>query len=303
MYFKNIIPFKVSLNDELPSDLTSFLKPMLFKDCTPRQEHSAGWVSPFGDDGPVLAHSTTNAIHICFKTEEKDLPASVVNEEVKKRINAWVKKNVGVKPSREFKSSLKDQVRTELLPKAFSKYNRINAYIDRQQEVLFVDTTTRKKAEKLVLTLSQCLQKKIDINPVLIYTENPVQEELTRWVKDDTSPDNFEIGDKCQISKEDNGIIRYANYCLSDKNLVDYLKSGLTVIELEMLWEEHLRFRVTEDFVIKSIVSVEKQKPKSSGSKTLYELIDEDLADSSEQLTACFQSLLSCFGGISETTE
>ena len=89
-----------------------------FVRCPSNQPQSSGWLSPRGDGALVYAQNRQWLIALC--TEQRLLPSSVVNDEVKERAEA-IEAQQGYAPGRKQLRELKERVTEELLAKAFTR--------------------------------------------------------------------------------------------------------------------------------------------------------------------------------------
>lgn len=302
MWFKNALVYRIENFNINAMELDENLKPRKFIPCMPTQEKSAGWISPFGDSNKVMAHGISKTVLFCIKTEEKNLPASVVNEEARKRIDEWRDRNDGKRVPKDIRESIKDQIHVELLPKAFPKYNRIFAYIDTINNLLVIDTSSRNKAEGLILLLKASIEDD-SFNTIAFYTENDPSTSMSSWISGEDLPTKFEIGGRCSLrDKNESGTIKYNKQCLDDNNLCDYLKTGKTVSELEFVWEEKMQFVLNEDLVVKSIkyLDILTDQINEITVEDEYALMDAEFSIMSAGMSELYLYIVTSFGGSSE---
>ena len=95
-----------------------------FVRCPSNQPQSRGWLSPRGDGALVYAQNRQWLIALC--TEQRLLPSSVVNDEVKERAEA-IEAQQGYAPGRKQLRELKERVTEELLAKAFTRRRTASA--------------------------------------------------------------------------------------------------------------------------------------------------------------------------------
>ena len=102
---------------------------VVLKPVGPLDMMSRGFVSPFGRDEAVLSHQVGDCILFTLGGEDKILPGSVVNDILNKKIAA-IEEKQGRKLGGKARRSLKEDTVHELLPRAFVRTTRTNAYID-----------------------------------------------------------------------------------------------------------------------------------------------------------------------------
>ena len=140
MWFKQSKLFQLTDSPRCsPIDLAEKLADLAFRPCRPSMYDSAGWVSPIDEEGMPLVEEINGYIMICLQVEEKILPATVVRQELSKRVKE-IEKSENRKMRPREKYSLKDEITAALLPRAFSKFTRIYAYIDTKNNWLILGT-------------------------------------------------------------------------------------------------------------------------------------------------------------------
>lgn len=156
MWFKNLYLFKFekefSLNAEaLHEELLT--KP--FSPCSPTQKESMGWISPVGS-GASLTHSSNRNILISMARQERILPAAVVKETLQEKVEEIEEKENRKVSSRE-KKDLREDIEHELLPRAFTRTQKIDAWIDPQNGWLLLNTPSAPRAEAFTTLLRKTL--------------------------------------------------------------------------------------------------------------------------------------------------
>jgi len=127
-----------------------------FIECGASQEKSVGWIEPRGEaNGPLLEVVAGQWI-LKLMVESRALPASVVNRKAQERV-AQIEATTGRKPGKKETRDLKDDIRLELLPMAFTKQSRTLVWIDREANLLVMDASSQARADELVTLLVQTL--------------------------------------------------------------------------------------------------------------------------------------------------
>jgi recombination associated protein RdgC len=252
MWFKNLQiyqftkAFSISAND-----LETALQQQSFRPCASILPSSIGWTAPIGyvDDAP-LVHQANGMILIALNIEEKILPAAVINEQLGLKVEKLQDEQDRKLSSKE-KMALKDEVYADLLPRAFSKSQKMYALLDLEKQLLLIDTASRNKAEDFIVFL----RKTLDSLPVAVPETVAPGMLMTKWLKAQRAPQNFEIADACVLydSKVDGGTIRCTKQDLLSPNITAFMQEGMEVVQLQLLWKEHLRFVLRDDFSITSL--------------------------------------------------
>ena len=125
MFFRNLTLFRFPTSLDL-SDLETHLAECALKPVGPLELSSRGFVPPFGHHGDALSHGLHDALWLTVGGEDKLLPGAVVNDLLQKKL-ASIEEKEGRKPGGRTRKRLKDDLITELLPRAFVRPVRSDA--------------------------------------------------------------------------------------------------------------------------------------------------------------------------------
>lgn len=250
MWFKQVQLFRItqSINSSVQAVIDK-LEPLAFQPCLPSMESSIGWVAPVEDEGEPLAKAANGCIMLCMQIEEKILPASVVNQALKDKIK-MIEQSEARRIRKKEKLSFKDDVMVTLLPRAFTKLNRLYAYIDTRNQWLLINTTSASRTEMFLSlfkkAFGECVESYDVAKPAAV---------LTSWLKDKNYPTEFAIEKACvlQDPNQQHRVIRCQQQDLFDESIQSLVKDGCAVIQLALNWHDKLTFVLAEDFSIRSI--------------------------------------------------
>src|SRR5471030_2709859 len=148
MWFRNLTLFRFSESSaKTLKSLESRLDSHRPRPCGPLELATHGFISPYGRDEEVLAHRVGPYALLALGREDRLLPSSVINDELAARLKKMVAKS-GKRIGSKERKRLKDEVLTDLLPRAFTKLSRTCAYLAAKTGWLAVDTSSRKAAEE-----------------------------------------------------------------------------------------------------------------------------------------------------------
>jgi recombination associated protein RdgC len=114
---------------------------------------SRGFVPPFGQHHDAFQQLCDGARWLTVGGEDKLLPGAVVNDLLQKKLAA-IEEKEGRKPGGRTRKRLKDDLVTELLPRAFVRPVRSDALLDGTLGVIAVDTSSRKTGRESVVSRS-----------------------------------------------------------------------------------------------------------------------------------------------------
>lgn len=294
MWFRQAQVFQ--LNSSISSSaqaLAEKLEALAFNPCPPSIPSSMGWVSPIDLDDAPLARGLNGCIMICLQIEEKILPASVVMTTLKEKIKAIEAKEERRIRQKE-KLSLKDEVTHTLMPRAFSKFTRIHAYIDTRHQWLILNSTSPGKTELFLSLFKKSFGDGIQsievTKPSLI---------LTQWLKDKNYPEIFSIEKSCvlQDPQQQNRMIRCQQQDLFSEGIQSLVKEGCAAIQMNLCWQDKIDFVINEEFILKSIrLSEDDIAEIQDEMETKQQKFDADFIMMTEMYAALLKDLLNIFG-------
>lgn len=251
MFFRNLTLFRFSPSvAQSLTDLDDALAARALRPCGALEIATRGFVSPFGPDSEPLTHTVGNATLLTLGIEEKLLPTAVVNAELGKRLRKEAERRgrpVGGRQRRAIRAEVLDT----LLPQAFVRPSRLNAYVDSKNGWLVLDTAGRKAAEAALTALREALGS-FPAQP-LAAAETP-RALMTDWLAHGKLPHGLTLGDECELRDPTGGaIIRCRHQELESTEVRAHLKQGKQVFQLGLQFEDRASFVLGEDLVIRKL--------------------------------------------------
>ena len=248
MFFRNLTLFRFPTSLDL-SDLETQLAECALKPVGPLELSSRGFVPPFGQHGDALSHGIHDALWLTVGGEDKLLPGAVVNDLLQKKLAA-IEEKEGRKPGGRTRKRLKDELVTELLPRAFVRPVRSDALLDTTLGVIAIDTSSRKNAESVVSEIRRALGS----FPALpVNAETAPRAILTGWIAGDALPDGLSLGDECELrDPSDSGaVVKIQRMELVGDEINKHLEAGKQVTRLALVLDDHVSFVLGEDLVVR----------------------------------------------------
>ena len=252
MWFRNLTLFRFS-----PAVAKSFqtldagLAEKKLRPCGPIELATRGFISPFGRNEEALAHRTGEFTLLSVGSEDKLLPSSVINEELAARLQTIADKT-GRRPGGRERKRIKEEVLTDLLPRAFIRLSNRNAYLDSQHGWFVVDSASKKAAEEAVTQVREALGS---FPAVPMAAEESPRVLMTDWLARGTLPAGLALGDECELRDpvESGAIVRCRRQELETDEVREHLKSGKQVFALGLTFEDRLSFSLGEDLVVRKL--------------------------------------------------
>lgn len=269
MFFRNLTLFRFAEN--LPRSLKklpSALDEHRLRPCGPMELATRGFVSPFGRDSEELTHQIGAFILTTVGGEDRLLPSVVVNEELAGRL-AKITAKEGRRIGGKERKQLKEEVISDLLPRAFIRPSRLSAYLDAENGWLVIDTAGRKAAEEAVDQFRTAMGR---FPAVPAAPENSPRIVMTDWLIHGKLPKGLTLADECELRDpaESGAVVRCRRQDLESDEVREHLKSGKQVFQLGLVFDERIGFVLGEDLVVRKLRFLDQ----------VLDTLDEDAAES-----------------------
>lgn len=248
MFFRNLTFFRFPPPlkfDELENGLNECqLKPV-----GPLELSSRGFISPFGRDADEMVARQADAMWLAVGGEDRILPGAVVNDLLAKKL-AEIEQKEGRKPGGRTRKRIKDELITDLLPRAFVKPSRTDALIDRTHGIVCVDSSSRKSAENVVSEIRRAMGS----FPALpLNAEIAPRSVMTGWVAGEAMPDGLVLGDECELRDpvDQGAIVKVQRMELQSDEIGKHLESGKQITRLALNLDDHVSFVLGEDLIVR----------------------------------------------------
>jgi recombination associated protein RdgC len=254
MFFRNLTLFRFS--PAVAEDLTRLdeaLNDHRLRPCGPLEMGTRGFVPPVGrgDDAP-MTHVVNACTLITVGSEEKLLPSAVVNDELQRRVQK-IAEEEGRKVGGRERKRLKEDLLTELLPRAFVRSSRMSAYVDRKHGWLVLDTASRKNAENALTQVREALGS---FPAVPLAPEEGPRALMTDWLTTGKLPGGLVLGDECELrdpATATGAIARCRRQDLDAEEVKEHLRNGKQVFQLGLVFDDRISFVLGEDLVLRKL--------------------------------------------------
>lgn len=296
MWFRNLIVLRAPSGWDLDADaLADALAPQRFDAAGPLDETRVGWVPPLdGESAPVL--SVAGQCLIALRHEKKLLPARVIAQVVKARADA-IEAQDGFRPGRRRLRELKDAVRDELLPRAFSIASDTRAWIDPKAGWLAIDAASQARADELVGALAKALEP-FPARP--LRSARPVGAEMTAWLLAGEAPAGFAIDQDVELKARDTkATVRWAHQSIDAADVTRHAREGKQCTRLALTWRDRVSFVLTDALALRRVrpLDVLQQDAGSATPADARERFDTDFALMTGELSGLLDDLLDALGG------
>lgn len=263
MFFRNLTFFRFPISygkhllelaagqADADEQLQGLLASCALRPVGPIEFMTRGWIPPLGREHDALFHQVGSAVWLCLGGEERILPDAVVQRAVTEKIQA-IEETEGRKVGGRARKRIKEDVVAELLPKAFVRPTRLNAYLDLELGLLVVDSSSRKAAEEFASELRHTLGS---FPAFPLNAETAPRAILTAWLAGEQMPESLALGSDCELKDPVDGGATWKGACaeLYSDEVKAHLEAGMQCTRLAMILDEHVSFAFSEDLTVRKL--------------------------------------------------
>ena len=272
------------------------LEPARFVECGASQEKSIGWTEPRGEAHGPLVEAVAGQLVLKLMVEVKIVPGSVITRKAKERV-AHIEATTGRKPGKKETRDIKDDLRLELLPMAFTKQGSVGVWIDPLARLLVIDAGSQAKADEVVTMLVKCLD---GFSVTLINTTTSPAVAMAQWLTTQEPPQGFSVDRECELKSADESksVVRYSRHPLDIDEVRQHIESGKQPTRVAMTWDSRVSFVLTEALQIKKVAFLDVVMEGAAGSsKGKDDGFDADVAIATAELQKLIPDLLMALDG------
>lgn len=298
MWFRNLLLYRLDGSWTFtPGGFEERLATRPLVPCTGLTAQSQGWVSP--RDNGQLVYGQGRQVLFALGTETKLLPASVVKDAASVKA-AQMEKRMGFKPGKKQLREIREQITSELLPRAFARRGVTRVWINPEAGWLVVDASAPKRGDEV---LSQ-LREAIGECPFLpLSTAQSPMVGMTKWLASGEAPGKFELDQDCEMKSggDDPSAVRFAKHGLEGDDVRRHVKDGKSVTKLGLVWNERVRLVLADPGVVRRVrfEMIEQDRVENETQGGADERFDADFALMCGELGALLGDLVQALGGVS----
>lgn len=273
LFFRDMLPYRIVSNEIKESELSSLVEEkriVLLENLDGSETHSHGWDNYLETENDVYLKVGKAAYLLKLKIQDKKVSSSYVNEELKSQIKEILQSG-GMRPSKKEQKSMKEDIIAVELPRTRPTSSYIEGYIDFNNKLLVVNTSSNSKADTYLESIRETFPE-LQFEP--ISAKEDVSSILGDWLKKASAEDPFDLGDnsvfkdplgdsKITVSKQD----------LTAEEITNHLSKGKIVEKMDLVWAKRVSLCVDEKFKISKIKFLDIAK----------EQIKDDLGDSDDE--------------------
>lgn len=252
MWFKNLQVFSFTEGFQFTAEqVNERLAEHEFTPISLMQESSFGWVPTFKDSS-LFCEQVSGRLFFTAQIQDKILPASVVNDHLIEKLDA-IELEDGRRPGRKEREQLKEDIRAQLLPKAFHKTRQVHAWIDPGRGWLVINASSDKSADDFTAHLRDALGS---LQVVPFAKSASGSDILTDWFLDPaTRPEDTELESELELTMVQDPTVkaRFKNLDLAAPEIQQALDSGMRIRQMAMQLTEQCHFVINEKLQLKRL--------------------------------------------------
>jgi len=240
MLFNQLSVYKIESIPEInPSEFEALLGQKPFAPTLSQQVESLGWQ-------PLMHQSRSwavdQAVLLQMRREQRNVPPAVIRDLADQRFAEQQHR-----PSRDELRQMKEAILLELLPQAFPTHQDSLMLIDHKHQQLWVDQSSEKRVSQVTGLLRETIEQYGGLKIVPLFGSEPLNALLSSWLLNGP-PAGFELGDSAKlIDPREGGQITVSRLGLPDDNVLAHLRDGLSADQLELVYQDQIRFTLKSD--------------------------------------------------------
>jgi recombination associated protein RdgC len=292
MFFRNLTCYRFGQEIDLGA-LCDALPKHALRDCGPLELSTFGFVPPVHGFDDSYTHVVGDFKLITVAQQERLLPADVVRDVLAHKIDA-IEAATGVGVGAKERKRIKDEVFTTLLPQAFVRTRRTNAYFTKDGW-LVIDHATRKVAENIISSIREAAGS---FPCVPLSPEESPRALMTDWVINGKLPEHLVLGDQIELRDpaETGAVVRCTNQDLESDEVREHLKSGKQVFRLALVFDDRVSFVLDEALCLHKVRFLDVVQDELGDAESTAELFDSQFALMTLELRRVLDWLASTFG-------
>ena len=257
MFFKNAYVFAFTRPfTTTAEELKEALQECTFTPLMSTELRHFGWFNSLGKGSAEVTESNGNML-ICARSEEKILPAQYMKECIDEKVEV-IESEQGRGVTKKEREQIKEDVIFDMLPRAFTRTVDTHAYINAEQNIIVVNSSSRGKAEDLLALL----RKTLGTLPVTNITPDTQPDEvMTDWVscklnsEDSVFKGAFTLGMEAQLNSlgDQSASATVKNQDLLSSEVQGHLDADQYVTKIALEYDETMSFMLSDDLSIKRI--------------------------------------------------
>jgi recombination associated protein RdgC len=230
--------------------LSERLEEAAFTPCGTFNERSVGFEAPIEDASGSLCRRVGKADLLQLRVQSRVLPPAVISEALTERIETF-RQRAQREPTRSEKREFKEEVYSELLPRALLKSDRIQGFFLPSESILGIGTTSASNAERFLDALRAAFGS-LQATPLAF--NQPPSTLMNRVFLGD-GPSEFVLGRECRMRDPSDAAasVNWLDMELADRSVRDHVRAGLQIDRLGVQFDGTLSCVIDQDAILRKV--------------------------------------------------
>ena len=201
---------------------------------------------------------------------------------------------------RKERLNIVDEVAQDLMPRAFTKSQHLDALINDREGWVWVNTASAARAEELLSLLREELGNLPVVTPD---TQKSPVVVMSQWLLNGGLPEGLSFGGDVDLEdpQKEGGVVRARGMYLESDEIRRHIESGKQAVRLALSWQDQVDFVVHKDLSLRRIrFSDELKGINEELHEDMLARRDADRLLMGETLSKLQTAIAKMFGGISE---
>ena len=206
----------------------------------------------------------------------------------------------GRRVQRKERLDIVDEVTQDLMPRAFTKSQYLDALINDREGWVWVNTASAASAEDLLSLLREALG---NLPVVIPDTQKSPVIVMSQWLLNGGLPDGMSLGGDVDLEdpQEEGGVVRVRGMYLESDEIRRHIESGKQVVRLALSWQDQVDFVLDKDLSVRRIrFSDELRGINEEIHEDVLARRDADCLLMGETLETLQKTVTKTFGGLSQ---
>jgi recombination associated protein RdgC len=249
--FRNLRLYRIHSDwPESEEALSERLAEAAFTPCGSFNERSAGFEEPVENAGGALCRRLAKADLLQLRLQSRVLPPAAIREALTERIDTF-RARAQREPTRSEKREFKEEVYSDLLPRALLKSDRIQGFYLASESILGIGTTSATNAERFLDTLRAAFGS-LEATPLGF--KQPPGTLMNRVFLGDGPPE-LVLGRECRMRdpSEVRASVNWLDMDLAERSVRDHVRGGLQIDRLGVQFDSTLSCVIDQEATLRKV--------------------------------------------------
>ena len=300
-WFSNFIAYRITSQVDLSVEtLQAALAQKPSRELGDEELKHLGFRAPLpsldGEASQVLAHQCGDSILLCAESHTRSIPGDAVKREVEIKVQA-IEKESQRKVRGAERKEITEGIRLSLAKRVLAKRKRTPLLVIPSSGLIIVNTNKAADAEDILSLIRQVLGS-LPVRP--LSTVHSPSAVMTGWLREKETPQDLTHQGSALFMGSESGKAKLDDIDLFGEEVNLHLAAGMTVSNIELLWQDKIGFRLNSKLVFEKIKfkdMLRDQAADAAGEGDVLQNMDATITIMSASLQQMLSEVCAAFGG------